>query len=100
SLLVPVLLLGFHYYARLSGNWRAVLIGLMLAVLIISGGRLIKTMDAKIADPPEWDFRLYWLYGRATVLGMNPYNSDHLKQLALPMNPSKEFMAELYLFQT
>src|SRR4029078_6970752 len=30
----------------------------------------------------------------------NPYNSDHLKQLALPMNPSKEFMAELYLFQT
>lgn len=99
-LLVPVLLMGFHYYTKLSRYWQAALMGLTLAMLIVSVGRVIKTMGTNIVDPPEWDFTLYWLYGRVTALGMNPYNSDHLRQLALPMHLSKEFMAELYLFQT
>jgi hypothetical protein len=99
-LLTPLLLLGFHYrrsIARYGGE--GVVVGLMLAVILVFGFKTFQLIAASVADPPEFDFQMYWLYGRAGVQGLNPYTPENLRQLAQPLDPSPELLAELYFFQ-
>lgn len=94
-LLVPVMLLGFHYRQRLSARQRAVLLGLMLGVILIWSLQLGRIMSSNIAHLPEWDFLGFWLNGRVAAQGLNFYEPGHAQQLAQPFHPSADFTREI-----
>ena len=99
-LLTPVLLLGFHYRQSLDVGWRAGIIGILLAVVLAYGLNSVRLMRWNVIHPPEWDFQLFWLFGRVAVQGLNPYEPEHLRQLAQVLNPTDDLLAELYFFHS
>lgn len=99
-LLIPLLLIGYHYRNSLSRNLRYAYLGLLALVIVVFIGMFLQSLVALTPDPPEFDFKLYWTYGRASALGLNPYMQDNLLQLAAPLNVSDSFTAELFFFQT
>lgn len=95
---IPLILAGYHWRHKLNIVLKGVAIGLMIGVFIVSGTRLLIVMRDNIETPPEWDFELFWLFGRASALGLNPYQQENLLSLAEPLNPSDFLVAELYYF--
>jgi len=94
-LLTPVMLLGFHYYQKLSVRQRTALLGLILAVIILSDLNIAQIMKSNIAHPPEWDFLGFWLHGKVAAQGLNFYEPIYAQQLAQPFNPTWEFTHEI-----
>ncbi len=99
-LLIPPLLLGYHYRSTLSPRLRRAWLVLAALVIVIFALWILYTIVTLIARPPEWDFKLYWTYGRASASGLNPYVQDNLLRLAAPLNLSDLALAELFFFQT
>jgi hypothetical protein len=93
--LVPMLLCGFHYHTSLPNNWRNVLVGLLLAVLMVLGIQNLKIMRNNIIQPPEWDFLVFWLDGQVAAHGLNFYDPLNYQQLAKPLKLSHEFTQEI-----
>jgi hypothetical protein len=93
--LLPILLCGFHYRGSLGNNWRNVLVGLVLAVLVVVGLQGLKIMRGNIIQPPEWDFLVFWLDGHVAAHGLNFYDPLNYQQLAKPLNLSREFTQEI-----
>jgi hypothetical protein len=81
-LLTPVMLLGFHYYPSLTARRRVLFVGFLAAVIAACGVRDAQMMRANVAQPPKWDFVLFWLYGRVAVQGLNFYEPGHALKLA------------------
>jgi hypothetical protein len=94
-LLVPIILLGFHYHQRMSVPQRAVLLGVLLGIILLWSIHLTRIMDTNIAQPPEWDFLGFWLNGKVAAQGLNFYEPGHAQQLAKPFHPSTEFTHEI-----
>lgn len=99
-LLIPLLLIGYHYRNSLPRNLRYTYLGLLGLVIAIFVGAFLQSLLVLAPDPPAFDFKLYWTYGRASALGLNPYEQDNLLPLAEPLDVNDEFKAELYFFQT
>jgi len=97
-ILLSFLLLSFHYRDRLGKRGRVVLAGTALATIGFYTAAAITVMRANIANPPEWDFQLFWIFGRVAVRGLNFYQPEYLHQLLGPLRPSAEFMRELFFF--
>jgi hypothetical protein len=97
--LVVLLLLGHHFRDRFGARGRGVWLAFTLLLMVSYAIPLFRVMQANITRPGEWDFHLYWVYGRAAVLGLNPYDPENLRRLAASLNPSAELLAELYFFQ-
>ncbi len=55
-------------------------------------------MVANIEVPPVWDFQLFWIYGRASAHGLNPYEQENLIQEAQPLGTLDQMISELYFF--
>jgi hypothetical protein len=97
-LLVPALLVGYHQRGRLRARGRAGLIGFMLAIIMFFAADIVRAMLANFANLPEWDFKLFWLFGRVAAQGQNIYQPEFLHALAVPLHPSDEMMRELFFF--
>jgi hypothetical protein len=98
-LLIPVVLIGYDSYQRLSQPRRKFLIRLLVAVIITYGIRFIWEIYRKVLVPPEWDFHLLWIFGQVSARLLNPYDQSLLIQAAQPLNPSEVFLNELYFFK-
>lgn len=96
---VSVLLLGFHYRTALTLRWRTALQALGLAVIVVFG--LLCAWDAyrNIVQPRPHEFYYWWIYGRAAVERLNPYEPEHLRQVARALNASEGFLQQLHLVQ-
>ncbi|MEP7189359.1 MAG: glycosyltransferase family 87 protein [Roseiflexaceae bacterium] len=97
-ILLPLLLLAFHYRDRLGERGRAALAGMALATIGFYTAGAIAVMRANIADPPEWDFQLFWIFGRVAVRGLKFYQPENLHQMLDSLRPSAEFLRELFFF--
>lgn len=97
---LPALLMGFHLRDRLGRTAWFAWFGLAVSLILVFGGKIVLTMVANVVDPPEWDFQLFWLFGRATVLGLSPYDHESLLRLAGSLQPSAAFLKELYFFHS
>ncbi len=94
-LLLPVVLTCFHYRQKLSSQQVSMLIGIMVGGILLISLSIISVMKANIANPPEWDFLGFWLNGKVAVQGLNFYQPDYARQLAIPFHPSSEFTKEI-----
>ena len=68
---------------------RAISYGFLATLVLIYSAKIILLMRSNIADPPEWDFKLYWLYGQALAQGLSPYQHTNLLRIAQPLNPKQ-----------
>jgi hypothetical protein len=97
-MLVPSILIGYKYQHRLSGSWKQIFTVVLIVVCCIYGVYFFQTVNANIETPPVWDFHLFWIFGRASALGLNPYNHESLVQIAAPLKPDSLLLGELYFF--
>jgi hypothetical protein len=95
ELLLPVILLGYHYRQRLTASRRALLVGLMLGIIFFTSVDGFRVVRSNSSHPPEWDFSVFWLSGRVAAQGMNFYEPEHYQEAARPLHPSKEFTEEI-----
>jgi hypothetical protein len=86
---------GVHYRQALAARWRAALIGLTLAVILVFGINSTRIMHSNIAHPPEWDFLGFWIGGRLAVQGLNFYEPENYEQVAQHLSLSDEFAQEI-----
>lgn len=94
-LMIPLLLLGFHHWQRLSRRWKMVWFGLVLINILYSIYSLFVTMYRQVVALPEWDFRWFWIYGRVAVQGLNFSDPEYARQLAQSLNSTPEFISQL-----
>lgn len=99
TIAIPILLLGFHCRHQLTTNWSKVLLGFIWAIIAVFAFRISWVVFRHVGQPPVWDFHLFWIYGRVSAQGLNPYEQGNLLQFANNLNPSPGFLKELYFFQ-
>lgn len=80
--IVPLLTGALYFQARLWPVARAVVAGIALAVVLAFGGETIETMRVNVANPPEFDFQVFWLHGRVAVENLPFYDSRSYYQIA------------------
>jgi len=85
-------------YAPVFRRWRPVLIILLIVIIAIFGIHNLRTMIANVNTPPVWDFQLFWIFGRASAHGLNPYDQANLIQEAQPLGTLNQMISELYFF--
>jgi hypothetical protein len=96
--LLALLLWGLHRCERLSPAMKAAWLVLALALTALFGARCVQLARANVAQPPEWDFQFFWIYGRTVVEGLNPYVSANLHEVAAPLDLSEGPLRELFCF--
>lgn len=80
---------GLSFWPRFSRAarvaWTSVVVGLIVFSTLLIGSQV----RAAYRQPPTWDYRCFWLYGRAAVTGHNPYDPAAMHALdARPAPPS------------
>jgi hypothetical protein len=96
-LLLPLILLTL-WPRSLPKRLTDAAVGCMIGIIVIFAGRFIVDMSAHVANPPEWDFYLFWSYGRASALGQNPYEQANLLTAIDDLNASEVLRGELFFF--
>ena len=57
----------------------------LLVILVVVGGAVVgRKAWHTMQEPPAWDVKAYWLYGRAAALGLNPYLPASMRAIPLP----------------
>ncbi len=100
AFLVALSLFAYQNRDLLKHTWSSVLLGVALGTSLVFGLNLIRLMRWNVNLPPEWDFYLFWVFGRAARLGLNPYDQANLLRVAAPLNPSQELLRELFFFHS
>ncbi len=90
-----LLLVGFHY-CRAGSWWRR----LAFAGFVVWTGawfaeRTWERAVGNLESLPEWDYLGFWLHARTAALGLNFYDPEHARALALPFHVSPEFQSEI-----
>jgi hypothetical protein len=98
ALLVPAVLLAYHYAPSRDKGWKVVLAGFLTVIIVLFGFIVVKDIVRAVQNPPEWDYRLFWLEGKVADSGKNFYDPQYAIQLAQPFNPSEEFKSESSFF--
>jgi hypothetical protein len=96
--LALVALLILDYWRGLDSTVRWAAYGMLLGAILALSWDYAQVVVARIGQPPMWDFQLYWVYGRAAAGGLDPYNHASLASIAAVLNPSADFLNELYFF--
>ncbi len=58
--------------------------GLVLILIVVSGAVVGRKAWHTMREPPAWDVKAYWIYGRAAVLGLNPYLPASMRAIPVP----------------
>lgn len=79
---VPLVLVGLGSLARLTPRQRG-LYGLLLAGVVAGFGTVYLARAANnVAAPPDWDVKVFWLWGRVAASGENFYRPAAMHQAA------------------
>lgn len=95
-LLAPILAL--ITIPDINRKLRSICVGATVATLIFFTIDIFAVMVNNVISVPEWDFYLFWSYGRAAVEGLNPYVQDNLVHMVMPLRPSEGLVNELFFF--
>jgi hypothetical protein len=98
AVLIPPILLAYHYLPSLAKGWQVVMACLLAVIIVLFGLIIVKYTYSGIVTPPEWDVRWFWLQGSVAAKGENFYDPQNVNQLAQVFHPSKEFLSELYFW--
>jgi len=77
--LVPAFLLWHARRAELGPPALAAADGASLAMVAVFLGRALNVARLNAANPEEWDFQAFWLWGRAAALGLDPYLPESIR---------------------
>jgi Glycosyltransferase family 87 len=95
-LFIPLGLMGLHYRLELTRFWRFALMGMFLAIILLSSRIIGSKIFHNVAQPPEWDFLCFWLPGKVAVQGLNFYEPEHARRLAQTIfTPSPDFTRQI-----
>jgi len=94
-LVVPALFAAAARWARMSGDARAAVTGAALALAVFQVLWTARLMVLLAAHPPEWDFAGFWLAGRVASTGVDFYDPESFRRLAIPMGISEGFRSEI-----
>jgi hypothetical protein len=100
TLLFGLSFLLFWKRDRLGGVWSSLLLGIVLGTILAFGLNIIRLMRWNVQLPPEWDFHLFWVFGRVASQGLNPYDQENLLRVAASLSPSSELLQELFFFHS
>ena len=85
-------LIAFHFRQRLPTAIRIALLGCFLVIVTVLCGMNLQVMRANIKQPPQWDFRVFWMYGQLTVGKANVYDPRQYDRFKNAFQPSAEFV--------
>ena len=76
-MLISVILVfaGFTYWRGLSRSLQLTWTGLVLVLLGIQAFELVHIVAAGLRNPPIWDFRCFWLFGRVALTSHEIYST-------------------------
>ncbi len=90
ALIAPVLLfLWFRRGWSYRSPWPAAAVALAFAYLHV------RAVQAYVADPGEWDFACFWLYGHIAAAGLNVYDPAVFHSFAKPFTIDVPFVKEV-----
>ncbi len=92
---VPLLSFGFRSRLGRTNPGRLLLIMLLAMTFLKSGMRLFEIVERNVAQPPEWDFQSFWLYGRVAAEGLNLYDPAQHGAVVALLSPSETFVDEI-----
>jgi len=96
--LTPIILLAFEYSPKLSAYWKTCCTILLSIIVLVFVGYVVNTIRINVANPPRWDFHLFWTFGRASAAGLDPYDHQNLLTIVSPLDPPPILIEELYFF--
>ncbi len=85
-------LIAFHFRQRLPAAIRIALLGCIFVIVTVLCGMNLQVMHASIKQPPQWDFRVFWMYGQLTAGKANVYDPRQYDRFKDAFHPSKEFV--------
>jgi hypothetical protein len=93
---VLLALLILDYWRGLGSLVRWAASGMILGVALALSWDYAQVVIASVGQPPVWDFQLFWVFGQAAARGLDPYNHASLVSIATVLDPSAEFLNELF----
>jgi glycosyl transferase family 87 len=93
-LATPALLAGFslrHRHRWLRLLWTGYATALVLAFGLLAA----RIVWRGAQSPPEWDFKVFWLFGRVASEGVNFYEPHHLQRAGADLEVSESFRREI-----
>jgi hypothetical protein len=93
--LIPALLVGFRMRRRASPVQYAAWLGVAAATVLVFGAHSGKLAWSNAANPNDWDMQIFALYGRSAAEGLNPYDAEDLRGVALLERHTDVFVADI-----
>ncbi len=93
--LVPAALLGFEYRSRFPLWLRRAWLAAILGLVTLAGAWVLRIMFRNAGHVPEWDFRVFWMYGQLMAKGANVFDPAQFQQFLSVLNPSSEFIEDV-----
>jgi len=90
-ILLMVAMLIFHYRERLWKPARLVFLAGFILVNAIAFLQAFQLMQVRIRTLPEWDVRVFWIYGQLTAHGENVYALESYQRFYKELNPDRDF---------
>lgn len=98
-LLVPAALIGAARARELT-RWRySAYVALLIAICAGLGGICLLRVLNNVADPPDWDVKAFWLFGRVAAGGGGFYDPQALRAIATlsQLHPEDPLFTEVVL---
>jgi len=87
---------GFFWWGRLSRTIQSVWMMLVLILIAVYAFELVRLVGSSLRNPPIWDFRCFWLFGRVALTSHEIYSTTAFHAVAqiFPFNAgwSKEVL--------
>ncbi len=100
--LIPlsILLVFLHRWEWLGTRGRRWAMAGAMASAAVGLAIRLTILRRNFIEPPQFDFWLYWSYGKAVVLGLDPYDPAVLRGILEPRGAWPALLDELFFFQT
>jgi glycosyl transferase family 87 len=74
-------------------------VGGAVAIIAAFGPNLVMTAVNGVLEPPQWDFQVFWIYGRVATEGLDFYQFERAHELARTLFASPDdFFLELFFW--
>ena len=91
AVLVIGSLLSFHFRKRLPSGVRSACLALIFATVAVSGVLSFRMMRSHVQNPPQWDFRVFWMYGKVISRHGNVYQPAEYQEFQTLFHPDTQF---------